>query len=451
MAHLKDLEELIASVHSAENRSYMREAVSCYMAGAYRACIVLTFIALFDDIAKKLNELGNVNKKARTLSQEIEKRKNEQDIFESYLLDQLKSLNLIPAIDHEFYEIVKKLRNKSAHPSGHMCSAEEARFVMYEAVSRFMKNANFSTTQACDEILANISDENFFPSNLITHTSEVVRKETSSVHEEAIPYLIEKLIDKYSTSEGTTQRNCEYFMTGLAKLGNQETCKQISKRLIEKKITDKKFHQLIFSTICSNAHVIAESDAVTISRIRPLLREAIRERTQADKETLFNHPTAFFRALLISECCTFITNNLSDELNSYLEKFPYSKSFLRAALPKPSLYKIAVEKLFSLAGSGTFATANSFSDHIEELDEILGDTITHRDSLEMVARIDDAAHTGAWSAIRLRDANFIKLPTIKAKAFSFLNSSQDEAKEICATINEFRQDYIEELTDRLTN
>jgi hypothetical protein len=47
------MEELVSSVQREEIRDYMSESLSCYMAGAYRASVVFTFIALFDDILAK--------------------------------------------------------------------------------------------------------------------------------------------------------------------------------------------------------------------------------------------------------------------------------------------------------------------------------------------------------------------------------------------------------------
>ncbi|MDN6307724.1 hypothetical protein [Psychrobacter sp.] len=41
MPHLHDMEELISSIEDNQVKDYMKEAMSCYMANAYRACIVL--------------------------------------------------------------------------------------------------------------------------------------------------------------------------------------------------------------------------------------------------------------------------------------------------------------------------------------------------------------------------------------------------------------------------
>ena len=73
------MEELVATIPSVQIRDYMREAMNCYMAGAYRGCIVLAYIALFDDVLAKLGELGKVNSVAKTIFTEATKRKADQD------------------------------------------------------------------------------------------------------------------------------------------------------------------------------------------------------------------------------------------------------------------------------------------------------------------------------------------------------------------------------------
>ena len=113
------MEELLARIPGADIRDYMREAMSCYMAGAYRGALVLSYIALFDDLLTKLGELGNVNSEAKLIFTEATKKKTDQDVYESYLINQLTSKNLISGLDSSFLTTLRTLRNKSAHPSGH--------------------------------------------------------------------------------------------------------------------------------------------------------------------------------------------------------------------------------------------------------------------------------------------------------------------------------------------
>jgi hypothetical protein len=116
------------------------------MASAYRGCIVLSYIALFDDLLAKLGELGKVNKLAKNIFDEASKKKSDQEVFESYLIDQLAVKNLLSELDTTFLSTLRVLRNKSAHPSGHEPSSEEARFIFFEVVSRFLSRPILSTT-----------------------------------------------------------------------------------------------------------------------------------------------------------------------------------------------------------------------------------------------------------------------------------------------------------------
>jgi hypothetical protein len=55
---LGDLDELILSCRNEDGRKYIAEAVRCYKAGAYRACIVSTWIAVVYDLLSKVRELS---------------------------------------------------------------------------------------------------------------------------------------------------------------------------------------------------------------------------------------------------------------------------------------------------------------------------------------------------------------------------------------------------------
>jgi len=55
--NIVDLEELVLKCQSVQSRAYIGEAVGCYHAGAYRACIVSTWIAVNFDFVDKLQKL----------------------------------------------------------------------------------------------------------------------------------------------------------------------------------------------------------------------------------------------------------------------------------------------------------------------------------------------------------------------------------------------------------
>ncbi|ENV52103.1 hypothetical protein L292_1654 [Acinetobacter junii CIP 107470 = MTCC 11364] len=55
---LSDLDELVLKCRDQKAKSYIREAVACYKAGAFRSAIVSTWIAVSFDILDKLKELS---------------------------------------------------------------------------------------------------------------------------------------------------------------------------------------------------------------------------------------------------------------------------------------------------------------------------------------------------------------------------------------------------------
>jgi len=56
--HQIDLETLIEQCATQRARTYIREAVDCYKIGAYRACVITTWVAVVFDIVDKLRDLA---------------------------------------------------------------------------------------------------------------------------------------------------------------------------------------------------------------------------------------------------------------------------------------------------------------------------------------------------------------------------------------------------------
>ncbi len=123
-AYLVDLDELVLRCRNEQAKSYIAEAVACYKAGAFRACVVATWIAVVFDFLHKLEELRLTgDKNAKTRLEEFEKfRKNEDVVgsqtFERKIPDMAKNeFELISAVEHEDLLRLQKDRHRCAHPS----------------------------------------------------------------------------------------------------------------------------------------------------------------------------------------------------------------------------------------------------------------------------------------------------------------------------------------------
>lgn len=119
MAGLSDMEELLGTVAERDIRDYLREAMVCYGAGAYRGCVVLVHTALFEGLRTRLLALAPVNAVAKSVSQEIEPLASNQKVFELLMVQKMKAAAIITQLEADILEQLNKQRNKAAHPSGH--------------------------------------------------------------------------------------------------------------------------------------------------------------------------------------------------------------------------------------------------------------------------------------------------------------------------------------------
>lgn len=124
MMSFADLDELILTCRDYRAKGYIGEAVASYRAGAYRASIVATWIAICFDIIEKIRELALAgDEQAETLAEQIEETRKQNDItkalkFEKEILIVARDkFELISHIEFTDLQRVQEDRNRCAHPS----------------------------------------------------------------------------------------------------------------------------------------------------------------------------------------------------------------------------------------------------------------------------------------------------------------------------------------------
>lgn len=430
LAHLTDMEELLASIESTSIRDYMREAMNCYMAAAYRGCIVLSYIAMFDDLLVKLGELGKVNKSAKKIFDEASKKKSDQDIFESYLIDQLSANNLLSGLDVAFLSTLRVLRNKSAHPSGHKPSSEEARFIFFEVVSRFLSRSILSTTQLVDELITRFNNSNFFPTNLISDIKVVVEEELASLHVEAIPQLVLKVTNSVVSSDKTVSRNAGFFLSGLATLDRTEVNKALQAKVLQAKSDDPQYSQMVLRLLSSNGTLISGLSKACMSRIKQVISDQIETVKASVSETRFSHPIAVFVSIAKHVDDEGLMTLFEAELTNLFEKRPYSEYLISALDDHPETFNLYFSCILKDAGSSTFDIANAFAHAVERLDEKLSELMSDKQAFAIVVAVLKAANWGAYGSKGLKNTMFDATPYIREKAIAYTSKKKAAAREL---------------------
>jgi hypothetical protein len=181
---LGDLDELVLSCRDEEGREYIAEAVACYKAGAYRACIVSTWIAVVYDLLAKIRELAlSGDQAAQVIVDDLSKwqpgiSQGNQSAIKSSLDLERMVVNL--ANDQfGFFEGMQLVdlerlhadRNRCAHPTyqgteqPYAPSAELARTHLVHAVRHVLSQAPVQGKAAAAQIIR-LVESSFFPTDV---------------------------------------------------------------------------------------------------------------------------------------------------------------------------------------------------------------------------------------------------------------------------------------------
>ncbi len=176
--YFADLDELVLRCRDEQAKQYIAEAVACYRAGAFRACIVMTWTAVVFDFIHKLRELelsGDAN--AAQLLQQFENIRTANDIrrsldFERQML--IKARDDFELISHTEYTDLERLRedrNRCSHPSlqvsgdPYQPTAELARYHLRNAVTDFLQQPPVQG-KAAQELIWKDIESAFFPTDI---------------------------------------------------------------------------------------------------------------------------------------------------------------------------------------------------------------------------------------------------------------------------------------------
>ncbi|MCU6389004.1 hypothetical protein KW818_07710 [Enterobacter quasiroggenkampii] len=450
MSSLRDMEELISDIVDVELKEYMREALTCYMTGAHRACVVLSFIAIFEDLLRKLDGMASTNIAARAIFTEINKKREEQKVFENDLLNRLKAEKIITEIDADFLTVLKTLRNKAAHPSGHKPTAEEARYVFSETIGRFLSKPILSTTQVADEIISKLTNAYLFPTTNIQDHVTVVNEGVKNLHHDGYSYLLKKLLQSLDNPNEQIQINAKRYLLGLSSNPlNDYVLQQIKKQVLEACSSDENKTQLLMESISTNASLIKGLDDIFYLRINKMFESIISTTSTADQHTYLRHPVQIVRSILALDKVVldkFFRNSVDDVLN----KYKFSPVLMNVVKHKEWARAKLISNIFAKAGSSTFDEANSFARSASVYDKDIASLMNEIECFELIVNVCVAGIWGAYGAEGMMKGRFNNIPKIKEKASKALEEQPADCDDVIDSIrpglsssSDFKKDFFD--------
>jgi|LGVF01.1.fsa_nt_gb hypothetical protein len=171
---LFDLDELILKVRDQLSRRYYTEAIRSYQAGAYRAAIVSTWIAVVYDIISKIRELQTQGDKAANLFiTKLDKAVGDNNIpdlqaIEKDILENARNdFELLSKQEYEDFRRIKEDRHWCAHPAFNEDNAlfeptaELVRAHLRHAVLHLLQHQPVQGKSALSRIQGDIQQDSF--------------------------------------------------------------------------------------------------------------------------------------------------------------------------------------------------------------------------------------------------------------------------------------------------
>jgi len=423
LAQLSDMEELLEQIENIEIKDYMREAMSCYYANAYRGCIVLCVIAMFDDLMRKLQELSYINGTATGIYKVLLAKQEDQDVFENDMLTQLCSNNIISKLEKDIFNNLKGLRNKSAHPSGHKPTAEEARYVYSEVISKVITQPLLKTIHLIEDILKKINNANFFYINTPDVIKSIVENEIINLHDDAYAMLIVKLTDEIKDAQLNDKKNYKLFLYGLALLNKTEISEKIYKKFIKNHIDNLELRAIIIPLFTKDNRMLEflKDDLIIIGRLNSMIISKINSENGVG--IIPNNSHAFFK----ENSELIIKFSLYDKFKTSLEKMfdKYEYSFPKELLIFEEMKNTIIDKYKNNAKSSMYTKSNKFVQEFAYVDSFL--TLEPVDAYEICKNIKMAGDSCSFASKNYYNNYFNDFPNLKAKAKEYINSLDDES------------------------
>jgi hypothetical protein len=418
MTALADMEELLGRISNRDMVDYMREALTCYGAGAYRGCIVLSYIALYDDLRAKLAELAKINTAAKSIWQEVENRRGNQEVFESYMADQLQKEKLLTKAEHKQLEIIRDIRNRSAHPSGVHAKPEEARYVYRCVIDDFLAQQLLKTTHAVDAVVARLPKANLFPTTVFEDVVEIARSEVAEVHPSAFPYLVKELLQLRGDADPVVDKNAGRLLAALGAFEDKALSGLIQKKLVEACSHDPDYGPWIGRAIAVDAGVLTGLKPDAVLRVRALLKTSVVNPTTRITSKL-SHPVTQLAQMVDTLGEETVLADYKEFADAVLGKWPYALPLLDALVEAPKMRAALVEIWLDAAGSSQWDASNPFASAAPQLDDYADIFLTEEEAFKVVIAVTEAADWSGRNAKALRAESFASTPNIKAMALAF--------------------------------
>ena len=301
--------------------------------------------------------------------------------------------------------------------------------MFFETIDKFLSKPQLQTTSAVDAIIEALHQGNFFPTNQIADIRNIVETEIAVLHDEALPYLIRKLIESHE-AQANVKSPARSFLSGLAALKQERIRSELKKTIIIGKAHTDKYASVIVSLLRVDSELATVLDPVTLKRICKLLLSLIDDTNSSENVSRLSHPLGWLTAFVKARGQAETWRDYRSVVEALTDKYLYDPELMKIIAGAGPIQDAYFDLFLKRARSSQFHTANPAANSVPVLSEMLGIGISPEMAFRVVAAVTKAAEYNAFEARALRDGGFSGAKTIRQRAAEFCGSSSAEADAI---------------------
>ncbi|MGV2100546.1 hypothetical protein [Rhizobium sp. 21-4511-3d] len=411
------VDELHQRVVGDDNVQYVAEAVRCYHAKAYRACIIMSSNAVHDTLRRLVADLSEISSVAKGITKTVEELRDKNKGYETRLVDELIENKLLDRDRLNALARISTFRHQAAHPTEVNPSEADAKYILRTAVEHFLAAQLAPADMAITRLMAALGHDNFFPASDSLAVAEIVGEEFLLVEQPGWPRLIDNLVkaaENQASDNRTQAANARAFLCGLVANHPGEIIELVFKKAMERpKVFDAR-HYYLLQLIASNAEITRSSSDATLKRLDAALAAAIENAPAVDDRSPL-HPQWFLRGL---------TNEFGrDEIRDAEDAFKLTiraivhKFWYHDVIPQSNaagIYRPILDMIASKIDTAVDMEEDRLAALLIKGDHLFQRGINERDAYKLLV----AMQTGPFKGpIReLVSSGFVKIPRLAAMA-----------------------------------
>jgi len=379
-----DLDELIVRCRDKQAKKFIKEAVACYRAGAYRSCIVATWNGVVFDFLHKLREMELLGDgEASSLLQKFDKLSSEKKVKELWQFESdipklaMTKFELLSNVEQSDIERLFEERSRCAHPS--MTSLEEpfeataelARYHMRSAIMHLLERPPVQGRAARERIFQDIKSE-YFPKNpeqaiQYFQKSPLARARLTLIKDVVLGLTVSLLTENLPEDERARQFSAIHAICSMYPEKTREILNEKLSDIIINKVGDENWDKVIVYLGSVNAWDNL-SDACQLKAVAFIEKLEIFD-NKGYQSSLSSENVDI---LLKAACIGFLQDVVYNKLQLPLRKLLSLKEFCKGKLQDTSIIKIIKTILEKAIPQATF---NELISMILEEDSSLNEKI----------------------------------------------------------------------------